>query len=487
MFNNKQKSWQIVYSNFTGIQRRAIEFLNTELSKYLLRSAEACEYHTLPILKQAKNLSLDKNAIILSTYEDSLFLPRYIKKEEVPQDGYLLKVIDNPTSPQHSLVLITATKEQALFYGAVAFIDKYVALHGPFHNALYFSDKTFDEKMKPATITSSHKTKNRGVFAWGHPINDYRAYIKNMARLGLNRLILWNDFKPLNADEIVEYAHSYGIKVLWGFAWGWTSGHCDLESIDDEFLQSLKKQVICTFEQNYANLGDGLYFQSFTERTDDKINGKSVASTVTRFVNDTASELLSKYPNLQLEFGLHAMSVKNSLNEIANIDKRVNIIWEDAGCFPYSYSPDFCDEEKFSKALEITKKFIELRGNDAPVGFMFKGFSTIDWSIKPFSHQRGPFILGEASNELSLFDKKMRGSQWRNFSADWIKNGDYARRLADFINNQTNGNAQLYMAEIFDDNNVVPYAVCSEIFWNADRSYEQILNDTLKKNIVTFN
>ena len=58
-----------------------------------------------------------------------------------------------------------------------------------------------------------------------------------MARQGLNQVILWNDFAPLNAEEIVEYAHSFGIEVIWGFALGWTEGHCEsVTSLDDDYL-----------------------------------------------------------------------------------------------------------------------------------------------------------------------------------------------------------------------------------------------------------
>ena len=48
--------------------------------------------------------------------------------------------------------------------------------------------------------------KRRSIFTWGHPINDYRNYIENMARLKLNQLIIWNDFVPINAKEIIDYA-----------------------------------------------------------------------------------------------------------------------------------------------------------------------------------------------------------------------------------------------------------------------------------------
>lgn len=44
-----------------------------------------------------------------------------------------------------------------------------------------------------------------------------------MACMRLNQLTLWNDHLPLNAADIIAYAHSYGIEVIWGFAWGWST------------------------------------------------------------------------------------------------------------------------------------------------------------------------------------------------------------------------------------------------------------------------
>ena len=44
---------------------------------------------------------------------------------------------------------------------------------------------------------------------------DYRGFFENMARLKLNEIIIWNDYAPTNGREIVAYAHSLGIRVIW--------------------------------------------------------------------------------------------------------------------------------------------------------------------------------------------------------------------------------------------------------------------------------
>ena len=60
---------------------------------------------------------------------------------------------------------------------------------------------------------------------------------------------------------------------------------------------------------------------------------------MTEFVNHTAQQMLSRYPGLDLQFGLHATSVKNQLDYMKKVDPRLTIVWEDCGAFPYDYIP----------------------------------------------------------------------------------------------------------------------------------------------------
>ena len=65
-----------------------------------------------------------------------------------------------------------------------------------------------------------------------------------MARLKFNELIIWNDFVPLNIREVIDYAHSYGIKVNLGYSWGWIDGCNKITDISDKKLDELKEQII---------------------------------------------------------------------------------------------------------------------------------------------------------------------------------------------------------------------------------------------------
>ena len=126
-------------------------------------------------------------------------------------------------------------------------------------------------------IRPHRPAETRSIFTWGHPINDYRRYIANIARLKINQLIVWNDFLPINAKDIVDYAHEYGIELIWGYAWGWGT---DCKDIDLNNLDTLRKEIVEVFLRDYDKAGDGIYFQSFTEMQEDHIGDTLVAEAV---------------------------------------------------------------------------------------------------------------------------------------------------------------------------------------------------------------
>lgn len=270
--------------------------------------------------------------------------------------------------------------------------------------------------------------------------------------------------------------------MLWGYAWGWIDGCGNVRDVSDETLKKLKESVIEQYEKIYAPLGaDGIYFQSFTERNDEYIGGRLIAEAVTTFVNDTAGELLKRYPCLKLQFGLHAQSVHDRLSEIAKVDKRVEIVWEDGGEFPFGYRA-IVDEKEFEKTLSFVEDILYLRGLDAPTGIMFKGFMTLDWT--KFVYQSGPFILGENALEVEEHDKKLRLGAWRKFRADWLRYGEYAVKFARRILEITNGKVNLCMAGMFDGGIWFPEALCAEIFWNPEADFDELVQTVAARECV---
>lgn len=139
-----------------------------------------------------------------------------------------------------------------------------------------YTDHLLYSELPDYQHASAPKIKTRSIFAWGHTINSYRDYIDHMARLKMNQIVIWNDFLPVNAEDVVSYAHEYGIELLWGYAWGW-SRSC--ASADLEHLELLSRQIVDEYENTYSvALGDGIYFQSFTEiKNASTINGLNIA------------------------------------------------------------------------------------------------------------------------------------------------------------------------------------------------------------------
>ena len=114
----------------------------------------------------------------------------------------------------------------------------------------------------------------------------------------------------------ITYAHfENNSHFLIGERMGYTTGK---RARIIEFL-SLDCDRSYTLEEICEAITDGIYFQSFTELNQDAIDGVLIAEAVTRFVNYTSTKLFERYPKLELQFGLHANSVKDKLEYIAAI------------------------------------------------------------------------------------------------------------------------------------------------------------------------
>lgn len=276
---------------------------------------------------------------------------------------------------------------------------------------------------------------NRGIWTWGHVIYDYRAFFKNMAKLGFNRIVIWNDIRPLNAEEVLREAHKNGIKLIWGFSWGWTD-RCgeNVRNIGAERMKTLQAEILTEFE-NYKDIcANGIYFQSFTETNDQSVGGVSIAEAVVGLVNSTAAEIYRLMPDIELEFGLHATSVKNSLDIIAKTDPRIRIVWEDCGAFPFDYDPHNTDG--FDETCDFVKKILFLRGENERCGFVFKGMTKLDWST--FKYHDEPYSIGTADADFIAARAKEKEPLWDYVTDGWRKNGDYARRMINLVSENKN-------------------------------------------------
>lgn len=477
----KQTEWKLLYTGEGEITFRALQLLYKEAGQHLIREAGVYRLYVLPCEKEGAEFA--KNTILLGLYGESREIPKYVAPEEVPEEGFAVKIVESPTDPEEGrIVILTAHKEAELFYAAVHFLDDYIPANAPLHGSNAMPDLIFDSPMKLYFYSEVPDHKRRSIFTWGHPIGDFRAYIDNMARMKYNELILWNDYVPLNISEVIEYAHSYGIRVFLGYAWGWKPNCRGIQELTDAALEEIKSGIIQAYRTKYLPLNcDGIYFQSFTEMKRASIGDRNVAETVVSLVNSAAEELWKITPDLKLIFGLHATSVRDQLDEIAKVDPRIEILWEDCGDFPYHYRPFVKDREKYEDSFEFIRKLLELR-DGVGVGLVFKGMMVMDW--KKFVSQSGPYVMGANSKTLIEHDTGIRRNAWRIFSANWMASCPEALRMMQFINKHQKGDVLMNVAVNGDGGAFLPMALCGELFRKAPENASELLKKVAARPYV---
>ncbi len=461
--------WKIIYGDLEGPQQRAVEFLYREMGTWIIRKPGVYTIYTMACLSDVNVADIDTNAVIIGTLDNCPALRDFINKEDIPENGYLIRIIENPGCPDKNLVLIAGDTTQAVLYGAIDFIDITVPeVTAELGNGLRFINYTLHRKMPDYELARAPLTKIRNVFSWGHTVNNFRDYIEKMARLKLNEIIMWNDFPPLNAREIVEYAHSWGMKLIWGFAWGWTTG---CKGTDSETLKGLSDSIYSKWKDVWSKLdGDGIYFQSFTETELETNNGISIAEAAVDLVNKTAGRILAEKPDQRLIFGLHATSVKNKLDVIAKTDPRICILWEDCGGFPFrgDIMPDDETDRFLNKLMEQKRD----------MGLVFKGMMMMEWG--KFAHQAGPYVLGNSSDSVIANDASIIEPGWRHLKLLWKEYGDISYSIA----KKAHANSQ-YCTMLNITGNLTgkiqwPTALCAEMMWSTEEPYSQIINKIIK-------
>ncbi len=412
------------------------------------------------------------NIIAVGTAKDNPYIASLVRDGiiSIPDDpdGYVVRVLDNPKNAEKQLTILSGSSSHAVCYAVSEYIGNYLPesesrdLH-KLRFVPYFTRKTAETYR-----IRTPKMRERGVWTWGHVIYDYKRFIDNMQRLRMNIVTVWNDFPPINAREFVEYAHSAGIKVIWGFSIGW--GY-KVNISDNEELDRIINDALTHYEKNYSNLGgDGIYFQSFTETDQDTQNGINIAHAVKIYVNKIHERFKSRFGDIRIQFGLHATSVKKYLDEIGGIDPGVEIIWEDLGCFPYEYNPE--NTENSEQMLSLTERITAL--GEGNMGVVLKGLSCLEWF--EFENQFGRYPMG-VWNERSVADRRYKQNKfWRRVNAFWLKNGHLAKEA---LLRLSSGGANTAQALIEDGllEETIPFAVAvmADLMWDPEDEMDEVV------------
>lgn len=466
------RTFKIVYGdNSTNLQKRALEKLSKTLHD-AIGVYPPCE-------KYSENTAIEDNCIniYLGTKLNNNYIAQNSKSTLTNPESYYIKV--DLTS-----AIIEGYDDAGALYGVIDFYNQYMVkynYYGPDETAENFL--TARPTMAEFEYSSSPSIKERGLWSWGHVIYDYKGYLDNMMQLKFNSVIIWNDYVPLNAKEIVEYAHARNIKVVWGFSWLWDT---DCKIFDMVNTKEKSQEIFEKYESEYAHLnGDGIYFQTFTELKEESVNGVLIADAATKFVNETASLFFNKYPSLRLQFGLHATSVKDRLEFIKKVDNRIEIIWEDCGSMPYTYYPQ--DVSNFSETKRFTEEIALLRGEDDKFGVVTKGLTYLNWPT--FKHQVGSQMIGESDKNFIVdrFNKKIPFLKY--IQAYWLTSADNVYEIVKTIKDNKSGNASVYaLVEdgIFDSNVYYPVALYSEMLWDTNSDIKTLQNQVALRDYVKF-
>lgn len=470
-------SWKIVYGDNTPRERNAFMRLYGDVAKYTKRISCVSAV-------KADVSDFDKfNLIFVGTEASNPFLKGLARASYTPE-GYTLKIEKSKYNGENQIISICGEDGSGVLYGCADFRHKYLAHEKNNHDHGNYFKKLFDEPFGECEVFSAPAVSERGLWSWGYVVYDYKGYIDNMAELKLNTLTLWNDYPPVNAREIIEYAHGLGIKVIWGYSWLWSNSdnaHVDISDLDGKV-----QGVVDTYEKCYAPIGgDGIYFQSFTETKEEFNNGVPIAEAAVGFVNKVSARLLEKHPDLRLQFGLHATSVKNRLDAVAKVDKRVSVIWEDCGAFPYAYCPSAIGNAE--ETAEFTERLMKVNEGDFRFGAVLKGLICLDWPS--FTHQEGEFVLGEHGRIFAEKKAEEKREIWRYVQAYWLRNGEYALSA---IRQMCKGkDGKLTLSALVEDgafskNIWYPVAVFAEMLWSPETDIRDILCDAALRDDAVF-
>ena len=456
-------TWKVIYSSAEGPEGRALEVLTKRAGTYFLREAHFATPFVLPLEKDGGEVvDTKRDAFVIGVPAKNATLRALLGEKKVPAGGYLIKTMRRNG---RNVVVIAGDNPSAVLWGTFDFFDVVVPdLEARLKNAHCCYPGTFfrSDKIPSYEYATAPETPVRSAWTWGHVINDYNASFREMARARFNRAIIWNDRQIVNAREVVECAHSWGIEVYWGFHWGWGIEFNDLSKLD-----ALSDSIVDEWRRIWKPMGgDGIYFQSFTETSQQEMGGRLIADIVTELVNKTAKKIHAESPDTDIIFGLHASSIhkKGATEAIARTDPSLEILWEDCGAFP------FHDTGLSPKMISYCDKILALTPT---VGFCWKAQLRIDWSHfrRPLA---GPFLLGCASEQLIERDRAITLPRHVQIDEYWIKNGKFAY---DFVKHVREGKHQPKEYSAVAEYNP-PYSFAtfcqSELFWSTRDSWDEI-------------
>ena len=161
-----------------------------------------------------------------------------------------------------------------------------------------------------------------------------------------------------------------------------------------------------------------------------------MAALACKWVNRISADLYAIKPDLHIQFGLHATSIVDDYTDLAALDPRVTITWEDVGAMPFSYEPvtdlgplGFTKPESLldsEGSIEYSKRLVSFRAN-RHFAMVPKGYTALRWDTE-FEHH-GPIILGERDEAWIEKRRAERKPRWDRVNTLWLRNFPHAARF----------------------------------------------------------
>ena len=272
--------------------------------------------------------------------------------------------------------------------------------------------------------------------------------------------------------------------MILGFAWGWENGAANFRI---DLLDEVSVKVVEQYKRDYMHLNiDGIYFQSVTETSQEELGGVMIAEAVTNFVNKTANEIFKLNPTLELQFGLHATSVKNKLEYIQKTDSRIRILWENCGVFPFGYIPPH-RIERFPEVKDFVCNIAALRGEEERFGVVTKAFTKLAWD--EFEHQRGPYYMGVSSDAIQTNRIVRKHKTWKYVQAYWLTYAPKAYEMIRAMKETTNGDmycTALVEDGMFEKKLMYIVALYGEMLWNTEADVKDLITEVALRRDVQF-
>ena len=483
--------WRIVYGSYAYCQRHAVDAVQREAQRF-----QPYVIQTHPA--GAAQRECDDHLIVIGTPGDNPLAAELggMGLAQVPTqpEGYALGCVRSPWKPDRKVLYVVGHDDRGVMYGVHDLCGRVLAQHAPprWHQPKAMEEypprmrEGFDG-MREFSFHEYPRVARRGLWTWGYVIYDYRRYLDHMAMLRMNHLIVWNDCPPVNAPQIVEYAHSRGIEVVWGFHWGW--GRSDIDIANPEHRAAMRKQIVEQYQREYQHVGgDGIYFQTLTEHNQLEQAGRSLAAVVSDWVNEIARGLYEVDPGLYIQFGLHGTSIREHYVDLAALDDRISIVWEDAGVLPYNYNPttEWIGEERkrtwedtFESTVEYSKKLATFRPG-TEFAMVPKGWTCLRWA-EEFEHH-GPFILGERDAAFIRRRLEERQPRWDMVNALWLRNYGLGMRFYREVLACKPAKvlaAGLVEDGLFEESIQPSVSLFAQTIWNPDRPEAEVLDQAL--------